>query len=162
MNDGLQRARARRIGASLGAIVAVLAISGAWLRAAGALPQTAPSRAAASERSSDLWEVNESSQRAVKLGLEYLARTQNPDGSWYCDVGFKLMESYELITPVRDQMLNGGGHVGVSALAGMAFLAGGNLPGQGRYSANIEKALNYVLSCVKEDGYITDNGSRMY
>src|SRR5262249_10332658 len=46
--------------------------------------------------------------------------------------------------------------------AGMAFMAGGNLPGQGRYSASIEKALNYVLSCVKEDGYITDNGSRMY
>ena len=142
------------------AAIAALVLTGAGLMVVAASP--APQNAPGGDHSPELWEVNESSQRAVKLGLEYLARTQNPDGSWYCGVGFKLMESYELITPMRDQMLNGGGHVGVSALAGMAFLAGGNLPGQGRYSANIEKALNYVLSCVKEDGYITDNGSRMY
>jgi prenyltransferase/squalene oxidase-like repeat protein len=130
------------------------------LSIAAALPSAA--QPPQGEHGGDAWEINESSQQAVKRGLDYLARTQNPDGSWYSDIGFKLMDGYEVTTPVREQMLKGGGDPGVAALAGMAFMAGGNLPGQGRYSTNVEKALGYVLSCVKEDGYITDNGSRMY
>ncbi len=100
--------------------------------------------------------------RAVEKGLDLLANTQNPDGSWHSNVGFKLMETYQVTNSIEEQLIRGGGHIGVTALASMAFMAGGNLPGRGKYGRNIEKGLEYVLSRVKEDGYITDNGTRMY
>jgi hypothetical protein len=52
--------------------------------------------------------------------------------------------------------------VGVTALAGMAFLAGGNLPGRGQHGDTVAACLDFVLSCVQEDGYITAGGTRMY
>jgi squalene cyclase len=63
---------------------------------------------------------------------------------------------------VNEQKRTGGGHVGVTGLAGIAFLAAGQFPGRGEYGRTVERAIDYVLSQVKEDGYITDNGSRMY
>ena len=59
---------------------------------------------------------------AVEKGLRYLARTQRPDGSWFCKIGYKLNYEYR---PTGE-----GSHVGVTALAGMAFLANGHLPGR--------------------------------
>ena len=44
----------------------------------------------------------------------------------------------------------------------MAFLAGGHLPGRGEYGPEIERALDFILSRVRDDGYITSSGSRMY
>jgi hypothetical protein len=93
--------------------------------------------------------------RAVERGLEWLAANQNDDGSWTARIGYKLMTGYEYTAADR-------GHVGVSALAGMAFLAGGHLPGRGRYGPTVERCLDFVLSCVQPDGYITHAGSRMY
>jgi len=94
-------------------------------------------------------------ERAVERGLAWLSQHQNANGSWTADVGFKLNSTYRITTKQR-------GHVGVTALAGMAFLAGGNLPGRGQYGDEIEKALDFVLSCVQDDGYITSAGTRMY
>lgn len=97
-------------------------------------------------------------QRSVDRGLEWLASRQNENGSWSCVVGYKLNEGYE-----SDVERKQSEHVCVTALAGMAFLAHGDVPGQGRYGQVIEKALDYVLSCVRDsDGYITKNGTRMY
>jgi len=107
-------------------------------------------------------EVSPASIRAAENGLKWLAEHQNKDGSWWCDIGFKLNETYEVTTTVEEQQENGGGHVGVTALAGMAFMAGGHLPGRGPYGEVVDKALKYVLSCVRRDGYITDNETRMY
>ena len=90
----------------------------------------------------------------VERGLEWLARNQNPDGSWSGKIGYKLNSEY------RDT--GEGAHVGVTALAGTAFLAGGHLPDRGEYSAVLSRALDFVLSAVQEDGYITYNGTRMY
>lgn len=92
---------------------------------------------------------------AVERGLAWLAESQNADGSWTAKVGYKLNEGYNYIS--QDN-----GHVGVTALACMAFLAGGNLPGRGRYGANVERGLDFVLSCVQEDGYIARHRTRMY
>ena len=92
---------------------------------------------------------------AVERGLEWLARHQNPDGSWDAMVGFKLNTGYEVTAKGR-------GHVGVTALAGMAFLAGGHLPGRGQYGQTVADCLDVVLSCVQEDGYVTSSGTRMY
>ncbi len=98
--------------------------------------------------------VTSRSVAAVERGLAWLADRQQDDGSWLCKVGYKLNEEF-----IGEE----GKHVGVTALAGMAFLANGNTPKRGKYGATVENALSYVLSCVrKEDGYITANGTRMY
>jgi len=90
----------------------------------------------------------------VKKGLDYLAKTQNSNGSWTCRVGYKLNDSY-----LGEEYDN----VGITAIAGIAFLAHGDTPGRGKYGANVEKALRFVLSCFREtDGYITKHGTRMY
>lgn len=105
----------------------------------------------------DIQKVQEEKNRLnniVEKGLDYLARTQNPNGAWTCRVGYKLNETYQ-----GDEYDN----VGVTAIAGLALLAQGSVPGRGKYGANIEKALQFVLSCVREtDGYITKYGTRMY
>jgi hypothetical protein len=99
-------------------------------------------------------EVSREHEEAVERGLAWLAAHQNPDGSWTSKIGFKLNSEY------RDTAE--GGHVGVTALAGTAFLAGGHTPERGEHSEVLARALDYVLSGVQEDGYITLNGSRMY
>ena len=103
----------------------------------------------------NLVRITPEQERAVERGLAWLSQHQNADGSWTADVGFKLNSTYRITAKQR-------GHVGVTALAGMAFLAGGNLPGRGQYGDEIEKALDFVLSCVQDDGYITFAGTRMY
>ncbi len=92
---------------------------------------------------------------AVERGLTWLARNQNADGSWTASIGYKLNAGYEITSAKR-------GHVGVTALAGMAFLAGGHLPGRGEHGAAVSDSLDFVLGCVQEDGYITHAGTRMY
>ncbi len=60
--------------------------------------------------------------RIVEEGLAYLACTQRPDGSWRDRVGRKVYTSYR----GREAP-----HVGVTALAGIAFLSSGVVPGGG-------------------------------
>ncbi len=102
-----------------------------------------------------LVEVTPEHALAVEHGLAWLAKNQSEDGSWTAKVGYKLNNDYNHLHANR-------GHVGVTALAGMAFLAGGHLPGRGEYGAVVERALGYVLSAVQQDGYITANDTRMY
>lgn len=96
-------------------------------------------------------------EAAVKRGLQWLADHQRPDGAWSGKVGYKLNSNYRY-----DRTLGDGPHVGVTALACMAFLAGGQLPGRGEHSEAIERGLSFVLSCCNPDGYITYAGTRMY
>jgi hypothetical protein len=103
------------------------------------------------------FEVDEKVVKAVERGLKWLADQQQPNGSWIANVGFKLNEGYRINEEGQDR-----GHVGVTALAGMAFLANGHVPGRGRYGSVIDKAIDYVLSCQQGNGYISANGSRMY
>ncbi|MBI4244651.1 MAG: terpene cyclase/mutase family protein [Planctomycetes bacterium] len=98
-------------------------------------------------------------EKSVENGLEYLAKTQNPDGSWTCKIGYKL-GTYQ--DPDNYRVSKEGKHVGVSSLACMAFMSAGHYPDRGKYSTTVKKALEFVLSCVREDGYITFDGSRMY
>ena len=73
--------------------------------------------------------------RATDKALEYLARTQNPDGSW----------------PSNEYNKN----AAVAALAVMAFMAKGHTPGEGQYGDVINKGIDYVLaSCDPETGFI--------
>lgn len=70
---------------------------------------------------------------AVDRALSWLARQQQPDGSF----------------PTRDV-----GQPGVSSLCVMAFLARGHVPGAGPYGRQIDAGINFVLSCQKGDGLL--------
>lgn len=99
---------------------------------------------------------------AVGRGLAWLAEQQNKRGFWTGLIGHKRMDYYRPLRPIQEQLTAGTGHMGVTALCGLAFLAGGHLPGRGRYGENVRKAVEAVLSCVQENGLITVAGSRMY
>ena len=99
--------------------------------------------------------VTDGQVEAVEGGLAWLAANQEPNGSWIGKIGYKLNTDYDYTE--ADQ-----GHVGVTSLAGMAFMAGGHLPGRGEYGAAVERALDFVLACVQDDGYVTYKGTRMY
>jgi hypothetical protein len=116
-------------------------------------PLTAQRRSAAST-SNEEW-ITDDVRRAVDRGLRFLAERQHPDGYWSQDVGFKLNTDYRVMEADAP-------HVGVTALALMSFLAGGHLPGRGPYSQVLERGIGYVLRCVGETGFITDQSSRMY
>jgi hypothetical protein len=104
----------------------------------------------------EVTELTEQGRSAIVRGLAWLASKQEPNGSWKANVGYKLNDGYVV-------QHDGVSHVGVTALAGMAFLAAGHVPGRGKYGAQVEGAIRYILSCVnRQDGMIADNDSRMY
>ena len=99
--------------------------------------------------------VTPAQRKAVEDGLRWLAAHQNEDGSWTAKIGYKLNNDYNFTSESN-------GHVGVTALACMSFLAGGNQPGRGPYGENIERGLEFILGSVQDDGYITRHRTRMY
>jgi hypothetical protein len=96
------------------------------------------------------------SRRAVERALDWLVAHQLENGSWGSDVGFKLNDDYKV-----EQ--NDKPHVGVTALAGTAFLAAGSFPERGPYAKNVKKALEFVLASQDSNsGFISAHGTRMY
>jgi squalene cyclase len=92
-------------------------------------------------------EVTPEVEAAIERGLQYLARTQNRDGSWRSAGGF------------------GSYPTAMTALAGMAFLGVGSTPTRGRYWSQVRQATNFLLSCAQSDGVITapaEEGRSMY
>ena len=78
---------------------------------------------------------------AVNKGMRYLVSTQITDGS-FGDGRY-------------------GKNVAVSALAGIALMADGNLPGRGQYGEAVAKCVEYILSNCTESGLVagdTANG----
>ncbi|HEX8324870.1 MAG TPA: prenyltransferase/squalene oxidase repeat-containing protein [Tepidisphaeraceae bacterium] len=75
-------------------------------------------------------------QKAIKAGLDVLAKTQSPDGNW---TGSADGATYGVV---------------VASLAGMAFLANGNTPSRGPYAENVRRAEGYVMSQARESGLI--------
>ena len=69
----------------------------------------------------------DATERAIANGLEYLARSQRENGSYPGNYG----ES-----------------AAIPALAGMAFLAKGHLPGSEPYGERINRAIDWVVSCA--------------
>src|SRR5580700_2671740 len=66
--------------------------------------------------------------KAVRSGLDYLARTQASDGGWH------------------DEQAGQAYPVAVAGLAGTALLANGNTVSRGRYAQQVERALDFLLS----------------
>lgn len=83
-------------------------------------------------------EITPEVEAAIERGLAYLARTQNPSGSYG----------------------SGGAPIATTALAGMAFLAGGHIPGRSRYGEHVRRALAYVLKGSGRSGYINEGQAR--
>lgn len=79
-------------------------------------------------------EMTAALDRAVMKGLAWLAKRQSTDGSFGDD--------------------RWGRSVAITSLAGIAFMADGNLPGRGPYGENVEKALKHVLENCTESGLI--------
>lgn len=108
--------------------------------------------------SNKIVEVDKRTQRAIDRGLRYLALRQEADGCWMDKVGKKVNNLY---------LGKYGKHVGVTALAGMSFLAGGNVPGRGKYGKQVEAVVNFFIKNFGDrrkspNGFISLNGSRMY
>jgi hypothetical protein len=78
---------------------------------------------------------------AISGGLDFLAKAQNPDGSFD----------------------GGGPKLAVTGLALMSMLASGNTPDEGKYGLTVRAAEDYLIKQTPEDGYFgTVDGSRMY
>ena len=71
---------------------------------------------------------------ACRRGMDFLQAQQNEDGSFG-------LGRY-------------GRNVGITSLCALAFMADGRMPGQDKYGAAVEKALDYVLGCSTETGLI--------
>ncbi len=101
--------------------------------------------------------MDDETRVAIEQGLRFLARTQRSDGAWTSNAGNKVNNDYKV--PESQQNV---AHVGVTALGILAFLAAGHVPGRGPYGTHVEKAVQFLLSKVSDDGFITANGTRMY
>jgi len=75
--------------------------------------------------------------KAVRAGLDYLARTQADDGAWREGQGGQAYP------------------VAVSSLACTALLAHGDTPTRGRYAPQLERGTEFLLKCRTKTGLIT-------
>ena len=100
--------------------------------------------------------------RAVARGLRWLAEQQEPCGGWVGDAGHKQGDGYVVYHSADKCREEGGAFMGVSALAGLAFLADGQTPDRAPYDRLIDRLLDYLIAHQNEFGYFEDGGSRMY
>ncbi len=77
-------------------------------------------------------------RQSVERGLAWLSKAQSPSGSYG----------------------SGSAPVATTAIAGMAFLAGGHLPGRSKYGENVKKALGFLLKNTRASGYINEGAAR--
>ncbi|MDP7036178.1 MAG: terpene cyclase/mutase family protein [Planctomycetota bacterium] len=84
-------------------------------------------------------EVEEKIQQAVELGLAYLVSQQKSDGA------FGVRKDFS---------------VAVTSLSCLALMAGGNVPGRGRYGDSVRQGIEYILRCQQPSGYFTLPGDR--
>jgi len=85
-------------------------------------------------------EITPAQEASVAKGLAWLAQAQGRDGSF-------------------GQGGGSGKHAGITALAGLAFMQAGNLPGRGKYGENVQKCLDFVLASCQESGLISSDQS---
>ena len=90
-------------------------------------------------------ELNADVKAAVKRGVAWLAKNQSADGSFGGGGGGGYAD---------------GSQPGIAALAGLALMAGGNMPDEGPYGKETAKVLDFVLKNTQPSGLIA--GGQMY
>ncbi|MAE75768.1 MAG: prenyltransferase [Planctomycetes bacterium] len=136
-----------------GRILLLLGVAG--VIATGASSQEARQAVTVRARDAQRSVLTPELEAATRDGLAYLARTQSADGAWRGDVGRKWGTSYRV---TRENAA----HVGVTALALMAFLACGELADRGKYGEQLGRAADFLVKSCEDNGYITTNGTKMY
>lgn len=123
---------------------------------------------AAAPRDDKAWctpQQMEQGGRAAERGLAWLKAQQLPGGGFTGYVGHKVQDDYALLErgllPEQQRQLDRG-HLGVTALCGMAYLAGGHLPDRGPFAVTVRNIHDYVVRTAQENGFLTDAGTRMY
>lgn len=119
------------------ASIAIAAFAMLDLRAEDA-PIAGPGPGAANADGSFV-EITPELKSAVDKSLEYLAKQQQSDGSFGAD--------------------RYGRHAGITALAGIAFMSHGDMPGRGKYGTHVQRALEFVLASIDETGLISADTS---
>ncbi|MHB1157629.1 MAG: prenyltransferase/squalene oxidase repeat-containing protein [Phycisphaerales bacterium] len=84
--------------------------------------------------------VTAQTEQAIEKGLAYLVRTQSRDGSWRTGTNYG---SYPTT---------------MTSLAGIALMAGGNTPVEGRYALNVRRAVDFILASANDSGLISRMG----
>ena len=112
----------------------------AWLAVAGMLvgPGIAPVSVAADVLPKH---VTPETLRAIRSGLDFLARSQNKDGGWANQQDGRTYPA------------------AMTGLAGMAFIAHGNTCTRGKYAQNVQAAVDYLATCSDADGLISGPGN---
>lgn len=78
--------------------------------------------------------VDAQTEKLIQGGLRFLASRQSPGGSWSGN--------------------NNNHQAAITAYVLMSFLAAGNLPGEGPHAQTVQRGVDFLLDCVRPDGYI--------
>lgn len=122
--------------AALCAAIAALCCAGAAAQDAPRPPDAPPTAENAALEN----EMTPALDVAVQRGLTWLAAAQAEDGSFGQGPRYRR-------------------HVGITALACLAFLADGHLPGRGQYGDVVQRGLDFVLANIAETGLIAADTS---
>lgn len=126
-------------------VAATLTASGLALELRGdeAKPNSLPSTLAEHANAVRGDEITTAQQKCVAHGLQWLGEQQGDDG------GFGGSPYSGADTR----------HAGITALAGLAFMEAGNLPGRGKYGRQVQRCLDFILDNCQENGLIVSDHS---
>ena len=88
-------------------------------------------------------EITPECKAAVEKGLAWLAGRQTHEG------GFAGMQGFGYSN-----------NVAMTALAGLAFMEAGNLPGRGKYGKEVQRCLDFILDNCQDSGLIASDASQ--
>jgi hypothetical protein len=106
--------------------------------ATGLAPSIATDRKASPNEKSPAELLTEGTLAAIEKAHQYLVRKQVRDGKFRGAFGTSGYSA----------------GVATTSLAGLSFMAGGSVPGDGKYGRNVDLCAEYVLSHVQDSGYI--------
>lgn len=119
--------------AVVGALIVSLALGGGALEEPALLAQQ-PADACGLDL------VTPETQQAIDRGLAYLAARQHDDGAFGSGAAYRK-------------------NVAVTSLVGLALMAAGHTPGRGKYGRESQKAVDFILSRCRPNGFIIEEGS---
>lgn len=101
----------------------------------------------------------DASEEAVERSLAWLASAQEQDGSWN---GTKWGAGRIEVDEAGINRLRAGAQAdtGLTGLAVLAFLGAGYTQEEGKYSRNVSRALEWLITQQREDGYLGGEATR--